>query len=97
MDGEVGLSAAISRQNWSWTMSTFQEVLNAARMLTAAERIQLVDALWEDVDPADWPVPSKEWIAEAQRRSEEYDAGRMSAAAWPEVRDRARRRAGLDD
>lgn len=78
-------------------MSTYQEVLNAARTLTAAERMQLVNALWEDVDPNDWPIPSREWIAEAQRRSEEYDSGRMPAAIWPEVRDRARRKAGLDE
>jgi 4-amino-4-deoxy-L-arabinose transferase-like glycosyltransferase len=34
--------------------------------------------------------------ATAQRRSAEYDEGRMSAATWPEVRARARRRGGLD-
>ena len=77
-------------------MSTFEEVLDAARTLTATERFQLVEALWEDVSPAEWPVPNEEWIAEAQRRSTEYEHGRMSAATWHEVRARARQKAGLD-
>jgi putative addiction module component (TIGR02574 family) len=77
-------------------MPTFQDVLTAARTLTATDRIRLADAIWEEVSPADWPLPSEEWIAEAQRRSVEFDEGRMSAAPWPEVQARARRRAGLD-
>jgi putative addiction module component (TIGR02574 family) len=77
-------------------MSTFEEVLDAARTLTAIERFQLVEALWEGVSPAEWPAPSQEWIAESQRRSTEYDQGRMSAATWQEVRARARQKAGLD-
>jgi putative addiction module component (TIGR02574 family) len=77
-------------------MTTFQEVLSAARTLNTADRLRLANSLWEDVSPADWPLPDAEWIAEAQRRSAEYDEGRMSAAPWPEVQARARRRAGLD-
>ena len=78
-------------------MLTFEDVFEAARNLTADERARLIDALWEDIPAADWPVPNEEWIAEAQRRSAEFDAGRMSAASWPEVRARARRRADGDD
>jgi putative addiction module component (TIGR02574 family) len=78
-------------------MPSFQDVLDAARALNATERIRLADAIWEDVPPADWPKPSEEWIAEVQRRSAEYDAGRASAATWAEVRARARQKAGLDD
>ena len=78
-------------------MPSFQDVLSAARSLSISERIRLATAIWEDVPPADWPLPDAEWIAEAQRRSAELDAGQMSAAAWPEVQARARRRAGLDD
>ena len=77
-------------------MPTFQEVLSAARTLNATERMRLANSLWEDVPPADWPLPDTEWIAEAQRRSAEHDEGRMSAATWSEVQARARRRAGLD-
>jgi putative addiction module component (TIGR02574 family) len=77
-------------------MSTFHDVLDAARKLTPTDRVRLVDALWEGVPPTDWPVPSEEWISEAQRRSNEYDQGRSSAAPWTDVRDRARKKAGLD-
>jgi putative addiction module component (TIGR02574 family) len=77
-------------------MPTFQDVLDGARTLTPVDRSRLVDALWEDVSPADWPLPSDEWIAEAQRRSAAFDQGLMSAKPWTEVRDRARQKAGLD-
>jgi putative addiction module component (TIGR02574 family) len=78
-------------------MPTFQDILDAARGLSPTERVLLAEALWEDLPPADWPMPTKEWIAEAQRRSSEYDEGRMSAATWPEVQERARRNAGLNE
>jgi putative addiction module component (TIGR02574 family) len=77
-------------------MSKFEEVLAAARGLNSQERLRLVEALWEDSSPAEWPVPSEEWIAEARRRSAEYDRGNMPAAPWSEVRTRTRRKAALD-
>ncbi len=77
-------------------MPTFHDVIDAARTLTATERIRLVDALWEDVSPTEWPLPSEEWIAEAQRRSADYDEGRTSATPWIGVQARARHKAGLD-
>jgi putative addiction module component (TIGR02574 family) len=77
-------------------MTTLEEVLAAAQNLSLTEQIQLIDALAEAFPPEKWPAPSDEWIAEAQRRSAEYDAGRMAASTWPEVRERSRRKAGLD-
>jgi putative addiction module component (TIGR02574 family) len=77
-------------------MAAYQDVLTAARTLSSEERIRLADTIREDIPPEDWPAPSEEWIAEVNRRSAEYDAGRMTAAPWPEVRGRARRKAGLD-
>jgi putative addiction module component (TIGR02574 family) len=78
-------------------MPTLSEVLADARTLSAADRLRLADALWEDVPPEEWPQPSAEWLAEAQRRSAEFDAGRMKAATWAEVQIRARQKAGLDE
>ena len=78
-------------------MAIFNDVFSAAQSLPASDRIRLIDALWESCPPDEWPCPSEEWIAEAQRRSAEYDAGHMPASPWPDVRDRARRKAGLDD
>jgi putative addiction module component (TIGR02574 family) len=77
-------------------MATFQDVLSAARTLNATERIHLAEALWDEIPLADWPLPDAEWIAEAQRRSAELDAERMSAATWQEVQARACQKAGLD-
>jgi putative addiction module component (TIGR02574 family) len=79
-----------------FTMPTFQEVLSAARTLNTTERIRLANSLWDDVPPAEWPLPDAEWIAEAQQRSAEYDAGRISAFTWLEVQARSRQRAGLN-
>lgn len=77
-------------------MTAFDDVLGAARNLPPSERIRLIDTLWETVPPDEWPAPSDKWLEETQRRSDEYDAGRMSAAPWSDVRQRARREAGLD-
>ena len=78
-------------------MTTVQEILEAAQSLPSAARARLIHALWESVSSDDWIPPSDEWIGEAQRRSEAYDAGQMTASPWSEVRQRARRKAGLDD
>lgn len=77
-------------------MATFDDVLGAAQNLPAPDRVRLMDALWESMEPSEWPAPGADWIAEAQRRSAEYEAGNMTASPWPEVRRRARRKAGLD-
>ena len=69
-------------------MNTFNDVLDAAQHLSSADRIRLVHALWDTVPPEEWPAPSDAWIEEAQRRSAEYEAGRITAAPWPEVRAR---------
>jgi putative addiction module component (TIGR02574 family) len=78
-------------------MPTFADVLAVARALSSTDRLRLADALWEGVPLEEWPQPSEEWIAEALRRSTEYDAGRMKATTWAEVQARARQKAGLDD
>jgi putative addiction module component (TIGR02574 family) len=78
-------------------MNTFDDVLGAAEALPPTDRIRLIYALWDTVPLEEWPAPTVEWIAEVQRRSAEYDAGRMTAAPWPEVRARARREAGLNE
>ena len=56
-------------------MATLQEIFDAAQALPSAERAQLIHALWKTVSQDDW-------IAEAQQRSEVYDAGRMTASPW---------------
>lgn len=77
-------------------MSTLQDILVAAQLLPAAEKVQLIGALWNSVTPEDWTAPSPELIAEVQRRSAEFDAGLSTSSSWNEVRERARQKAGLD-
>lgn len=79
------------------TFFEYSDVFDAAQALPTTERIRLIEALLDNLAPAEWPAPSEEWIAEAQRRSAEYDAGVMSASPWSEVQARARQKAGLDD
>jgi putative addiction module component (TIGR02574 family) len=77
-------------------MTTLQEIIDAARTLSPAERLRLVDAVWDDEHPKNWPALSPEWLAEVQRRSAEFDAGRMKASSWEDVQARVRRKAGLN-
>jgi putative addiction module component (TIGR02574 family) len=77
-------------------MTTIQEILDAAQALPVDERAQLIHALWDTVPPKDWAGPSDDWIVEAQRRSDQYDSGHMTTSSWPEMRERARRKAGMN-
>jgi putative addiction module component (TIGR02574 family) len=77
-------------------MVPFADVLSAAQALPASDQLRLVEVLWDNLPTSEWPSPSEEWIAESQRRSAEYDAGTMSVSVWPDVRARARQKAGLD-
>lgn len=77
-------------------MSTLNDILIAAQSLPPDERAQLMAALWDDVSPVAWTPPNDEWIAEANRRSDEIDAGEKTGSSWEDVRQRARRKAGLD-
>ena len=79
-----------------WKELGLQEIIDAARTLSPAERLWLVDAVWDDEHPENWPALSPEWLAEVQRRSAEFDAGRMKASPWEDVQARVRRKAGLD-
>lgn len=77
-------------------MVSFQEVLTAAQSLSVGEQVRLIEALHADLPLGDWPAPSAEWLAEANRRSAAYDQGQVETASWPEVRARARKEAGMD-
>lgn len=77
-------------------MSVYEDVLGAAQNLQPLERLRLIDALWESMPPGQRPAPSPEWVEEAELRSAKYDAGEMTASSWEEVRERARKKAGLD-
>ena len=59
--------------------------------LGLAERLQLVEDLWDSIalQTTDLPVPS--WkIAELRRRKERFSKDPSSARTWDQVKERAR-------
>lgn len=77
-------------------MIPYDEILSAAQSLPPAERAILITALWDDLPPEAWNPPANAWIEEANRRSDALDRGELSVSPWSEVRQRARRKVGLD-
>ena len=67
-----------------------QEALATAQALSTAAQVELIEALIAGLDEAD-PEPLDEaWIKEIERRSADFDAGRVKPIPWSEVRDRSR-------
>ena len=77
-------------------LTTLAEIIEAARAMSPAERLQLLDAMWDAEHPDAWPALSPEWLTEVRNRSAAFDAGRMNASPWQDVQARVRRTAGLD-
>jgi putative addiction module component (TIGR02574 family) len=77
-------------------MSDYDSVLAAAVELPVDDRLRLIDELAASVPDDRPPALSPEWLAEIARRSDELDAGTVQAEPWPQVRERLRRKAGLD-
>jgi putative addiction module component (TIGR02574 family) len=73
-------------------MSNFEALLADASHLPVAERLQLIDAIWETLPADSLPPLSVEWTGEIQRRSAEYDAGSTETIAWEKVKTEALRR-----
>ena len=73
-------------------MSTVEEFVQATRILSANDRLHLIDALWETIPTENCPQPSSEELALVQRRSQEFDNGDVVAVHWPEAQARLRAR-----
>ena len=76
-------------------MSDYESLFASASQLPVGERIQFIEALWGTVPEESLPVLSDVWLAEIERRSAEFDAGRVQTIPWETVRANALRRAGL--
>jgi len=72
-------------------MSSVDDAFLAAQSLGPDDKLQLISRLWDSIPPAGWR-PSDSELAEVQRRSAEYDAGKVKGVPWEEVRDSVRRR-----
>lgn len=72
----------------------FNSVLNDARQLSDAERLRLIDALWDSVpDDADLPL-HRAWAAELERRVAAIESGAAKTVPWETVRAEALARIG---
>ena len=76
-------------------MPNYETLLADATHLPVADRIQLMDAIWDTLPADSLPPLSDEWVAEIQRRSAEYDSGSTETVPWEQVKAEAMRRAGL--
>lgn len=66
-------------------MATLDALLTDATQLPLAERIELIEALWETVPEEALPPLSDEWMAEIERRSTEFKAGISKTTPWETV------------
>lgn len=73
-------------------MSNFEVLLADASHLPVADRLQLIDAIWETLPANSLPPLNVEWAGEIQRRSARYDAGSTETIAWGKVKTEALRR-----
>ncbi len=73
-------------------MPNYETLLADATRLPVAERIHLIDAIWNTLPADSLPPLSDEWIAEIQRRSAEYDSGSAETVPWEQVKAEAMRR-----
>lgn len=73
-------------------MSKYESILTDAAQLSVVDRIQLIEALWDTVPEGELPPLSQQWLAEIQRRSAEFDSGKVPSIPWSEVKAAALKR-----
>jgi putative addiction module component (TIGR02574 family) len=79
-------------------VNTYEAVLSAANQLPPADQLRLIDALWDRVPPEAEAPFSEEWLAEIDRRMDEFERHPEKTVPWSQVRDEAmtRLRRGRD-
>ena len=70
-------------------MSTIDALLADAAQLPVAERLQLIDALWNTLPDEALPPLSDEWAPELLRRSAALAAGTAKTIPWEVVQAEA--------
>ncbi len=64
-----------------------EQVLQVAQALPSVEQVELIEALIAGLDETDPQPLDDAWMAVIQRRSAEYDAGKVTPIPWSVVRD----------
>jgi putative addiction module component (TIGR02574 family) len=71
---------------------TLEQIRRAALALPEEERAQLVDDLISTLKPENAAPLDDAWLAEVEKRTQEFDAGGVEAFTWEEVKEQARER-----
>jgi putative addiction module component (TIGR02574 family) len=71
-----------------------ESLLKALLELTPAERIELAEALWDSIGPAEMPPLTPEQRQELDRRLADHERDPSTAVPWEEVLVRLRSRVG---
>ena len=69
-----------------------EQVLQVARALPEAARLELVEALLAAQEQTSALPFDPAWLSEIRRRSDEVEAGTVRLSPWPVVRERGRKR-----
>ena len=67
-------------------MSDLNSLLTDASQLPVADRLELIEALWDTVPEDALPPLSSEWMAEIHRRSAAFEAGTAKTIPWDTIR-----------
>jgi len=70
-------------------MPDYETLLANATRLPVADRLDLIDAIWDTLPESSLPPLSHEWREEIARRSAEYDAGSVETIPWEQVKAEA--------
>ena len=63
--------------------------------LSPAEKLQLVEDLWDDIAANSDQIPFHDWqLEEAQRRSRNLKENPASGVSWPDLKQRVRQKYG---
>jgi putative addiction module component (TIGR02574 family) len=70
-------------------MTEYQSVLTAAQQLPEADKLRLIDELWNSVPPDSETAFSAEWSRKIDRRISELESGKPTTVPWSQVRNAA--------
>lgn len=73
-------------------MSTYEEIMSAALALPPSSRALLAEHLLESLDTKDQAEIDSLWAAEAERRDQEIEDGKVRSIPGDEVMERLRSR-----
>jgi putative addiction module component (TIGR02574 family) len=71
-------------------MATLDQVTRQAQALSPLDRLRLVEAVLQDLEPVD-PEVEKKWAAEGDARYEAFKRGELEAKDWNAARDEFKR------